>query len=241
MYSPDGYALFVASEQGWYLWSVYGHLLATSSTLDQSQLSAVPLANGARSYEGYMDGVLDCCWGGSSLSVILLGHDSRLLYSLPLARSAVTSCYNPVSPRSSYILTIQDTIAQPLLQTEDGLLMYRGIRQKALDIINPEAPSYARLTMPSEYLQDYSPIRSVSISSDTRYLSAAGKVGFAHLSTNSGRWRILETFEDTSDGAANPEDIPIVRGGMCWYGNVLLVGADFGDSHQVTLRIAQRD
>lgn len=238
MYSADGYVLFVASEQGWYLWSVYGHLLATSSILDQSQLSAAPLANGPRSYEG----VVDCCWGWSGLSVILLGHDSRRLCSLPLARSAVTSCYNPVLPRSSYVLTIQDTIAQPLLQNEDGVLLYRGIRQRALDIINPEAPSYARLPMPSEYLQDYSPIRSISVSADTRYLSVAGRVGFAHLSTNSGRWRILETFDDTSDDVASPEDnIPLVRGGMCWYDNVLLVGADFGDSHQVTLRIAPRD
>lgn len=30
------------------------------------------------------------------------------------------------------------------------------------------------------------------------------------------------------------EDIPQVRGGMCWYGNVFLVGADFGESHEVT-------
>lgn len=136
---------------------------------------------------------------------------------------------------------MQDTIAQPILQTEDGILLYRGIRQSALDIINPEAPSYARLAIPSEYLQDYSPIRCVSVSADTRYLSIAGKAGFAHLSTNSGRWRILETFEDISDGVAGREDIPLVRGGMCWYGNVLLVGADFGDSHQVALRIVQRD
>lgn len=104
MYSPDGYALFVASEQGWYLWSVYGHLLAASNMFDKSQLSAPPLVNGPRSYEGYMHGVLDCCWGWSGLSVILLGHDSRLLYSLPLTRSSVTSCYNPVLPSSSYVL-----------------------------------------------------------------------------------------------------------------------------------------
>lgn len=87
--------------------------------------------------------------------------------------------------------------------------------------------------MPTEYLQDYSPIRSISVSADTRYLSIAGKAGFAHLSTNSGRWRVLETFESSSDVPVTPGDIPHVRGGMCWFGNVLLVGADFGDSHQV--------
>jgi len=84
---------------------VYGHLLASSSLLEQSQLSATPLVNGARSSESYMDGVLDCCWGWSGLSAILLDRDSRLLYSLPLARSAVTSCYNPVLLGSLYLLT----------------------------------------------------------------------------------------------------------------------------------------
>src|SRR4030095_15342974 len=105
MFSLDGYVLFVASERGWHLWSVYGHLLASSTMLDHSQNSVTPTMNGARSSEGYMDGVLDCCWGWSGLSLILLGHDSRLLYSLPLCRSAVTICYNPVLAHSSQIFT----------------------------------------------------------------------------------------------------------------------------------------
>ena len=106
-----------------------------------------------------------------------------------------------------------------------------------MDIINPDAPSYARLVLPSEYLQDYSPIRSASVSADTRFVAIAGKVGFAHLSTTSGRWRVLEIFEDSSDFTTSSEDIPHIRGGMCWYGNVLLVGGEFGDSHQVLLLV----
>src|SRR5271170_1898717 len=127
---------------------------------------------------------------------------------------------------------------QPVLQTEDALLLYKGIHLKALDIINPESRSYARFALPAEYLQNYSPIRSISVSSDTRYLSIAGKLGFAHLSTISGRWRVLDPFEVGATGlmGGSPEDIPHVRGGMCWYGNLLLVGADFGESHEVTAR-----
>ena len=103
-----------------------------------------------------------------------------------------------------------------------------------LDIINPEARSYVRLAMPIEYLQEHLPIRSVSVSADTRYLSIAGRTGFAHLSTASGRWRVLDPFENPpSDPESNFEDIPQIRGGMCWYGNVLMVGADFGDNHEV--------
>src|SRR5277367_6589362 len=121
----------------------------------------------------------------------------------------------------------------PVLQTEDALLLYKGIHLKALDIINPESRSYARFALPAEYLQDYSPIRSISVSSDTRYLSIAGKLGFAHLSTISGRWRVLDPFEVGATGLTG-EDVPHVRGGMCWYGNLLLVGADFGETHEVT-------
>jgi hypothetical protein len=88
--------------------------------------------------------------------------------------------------------------------------------------------------MPSGYNLDYSHIRSVSVSTDTRYISVAGKIGFAHLSTSSGRWRVLETFEGfASDSTDNLQHIPHVRGGMCWYGNILLVGADFAQSHEV--------
>ena len=90
--------------------------------------------------------------------------------------------------------------------------------------------------MPAEYVADYSPIRLVSVSADIRYLAIAGKVGFAHLSTSSGRWRVLESL-DTFDPSILPEDIPHiphVRGGLCWYNNILLVGGDFGESHEVS-------
>lgn len=30
------------------------------------------------------------------------------------------------------------------------------------------------------------------------------------------------------------ENIPQVRGGMCWYGTIFIVGADFGESHEVS-------
>lgn len=98
MFSADGYVLFVASELGWDLWSVYGHLLASSNLLERSVVSAIPTLNGIPRYEGYMEGIVDCCWAGSGLSLMLLGRNSRSLYSLPLARSAVTTCYNPVLP-----------------------------------------------------------------------------------------------------------------------------------------------
>jgi RAB6A-GEF complex partner protein 1 len=122
----------------------------------------------------------------------------------------------------------------PLLHSDQGLHLYRGFDQSALDIINPESRSFARFQWPSEYIQEYSPLRLMTISSDGRYLSIAAKIGFAHLSTTSGRWRVLETFEGMSpDVPGEVEHVPHVRGGMCWYGNILLVGAVFGDSNEV--------
>ena len=94
-YSPDGYALFVASQKGWYLWSVYGALLASSFTHDAA-VPSTPTANGIRNPEEYMNGVLQCCWASNGLSITTITGGSRLLYSLHLARSAITTCYNPV-------------------------------------------------------------------------------------------------------------------------------------------------
>jgi hypothetical protein len=96
MFSPDGYALFVGSEVGWHLWSVYGHSLSSSFLLDrtgrqfkdQTEVTAV---------EGYMDGVRDCCWAWSGLSLIILANEASCFYTLPFSRSAATTCYNPVS------------------------------------------------------------------------------------------------------------------------------------------------
>jgi hypothetical protein len=112
--------------------------------------------------------------------------------------------------------------------------MYRGLNQSALDIINPESRSYTRLALPTGYDLQHSHVRSVSISSDTRYISVASKVGFAHLSTTSGRWRTLESFNGiTPPLEDNLENVPQVRGGMCWYRNILLVGAEFAEKHEV--------
>ena len=93
-YSPDGYALFVALNAGWLLCSVYGHLLASSYFHDGS-ISSVR-TDGLLSHEYDLNEIVRCCWGSSGLSIILLGRGLRSMYSLPLARSAMAVCYNPV-------------------------------------------------------------------------------------------------------------------------------------------------
>jgi len=128
---------------------------------------------------------------------------------------------------------LQDTIAQPVLQLEEQLLLYKGTTQKVLDIINPEASSFSRIPLPSDFFRENSSVRFVSVSADVRYISLAGSSGFAHLSTATGRWRLLETVDESSDLSGVADDVPHVRGGMCWYGNILLIAGDFGDHHEV--------
>jgi hypothetical protein len=43
----------------------------------------------------------------------------------------------------------------------------------------------------------------------------------------------LDTLDKSSDPTDTLGDVPHVRGGMCWYGNILLIAGDFGDHHQV--------
>jgi RAB6A-GEF complex partner protein 1 len=129
----------------------------------------------------------------------------------------------------------QDTISRPLLLADDSLLLYKGYRQNASDIINPESRNFARIPLPPGCPREYLPLRSVSVSSDVRYISVAAKIGFSHFSTVSGRWRTLDHEDEDGDLAGIPS-IPCVRGGMCWFDNLLIVGADIGDSHEVSYR-----
>jgi hypothetical protein len=95
IFSPDGYALFVASEVGWQLRSVYGHLLSSNYLLDRSGPESVDI-NEDSPLEAYMNGIRDCCWTWSGLSLIVLATENRCFYSLPFSRNAVTTCFNPV-------------------------------------------------------------------------------------------------------------------------------------------------
>jgi len=113
-------------------------------------------------------------------------------------------------------------------------LLYKGARQSPSDVINPESRVFARLQFPTDYGADITPLRCVSVSSDTRYVSLAAKVGFAHLSTVTGRWRTLDLLHGiTSDDTSVLESIPHIKGGMYWYGSLLIIGADFGPNHEV--------
>jgi hypothetical protein len=118
---------------------------------------------------------------------------------------------------------------------EDQLLLFKGTNQKVLDIINPETSGFSRIALPSDFFLENSAVRLISVSADARYISLAGSSGFAHLSTATGRWRSLDILDQSLEAEETFDDIPHVRGGMCWYGNILLIGGEFGDKHEVCM------
>jgi len=97
LFSLDGYVLFVGRETGWFMSSVYGHPLSSSEPSEHETASSTQRSERLSSLEGYLTGIRDCCWSLSGLGLMLLAPDTRSLYLLPLARSATTVCYNPVS------------------------------------------------------------------------------------------------------------------------------------------------
>jgi hypothetical protein len=204
-YSPDGYCLFAGYENGWAMWSVYGKPGATSFTHDR----VLSEANG----EGWLLSVKDTFWIGGGAELLMLSNNDNRLFLLEMARSAVTGCFSSAN------------ISRSLMQTSTGFMVYRGYDLPDLTTISGEVSLWHHVQVPSHYLVDQWPIRSVVISNDGRYVAVAGKRGLAHYSVNSGRWK---TFDDPFI-----ENEFTVRGGMCWFQHVLIAAVESQSSHEV--------
>jgi len=70
-------------------------------------------------------------------------------------------------------------------------------------------------------------MRCTAISPDGRYVAVAGRRGLVHYSINSGRWK---TFSN-----GDMENSFQVRGGMCWYQNVLVAAVEVNKTHEIRL------
>lgn len=104
------------------------------------------------------------------------------------------------------------------MQLEDRVLVYRGADQPDMSIINPESDVWQSIKLPSQYLAQNWPVRYACVSADTRLVAVAGRFGFAHFNSLSGRWRMFD--RDTEEMAF------IVRGGMQWFGPFLVVAIE---------------
>lgn len=204
-YSPDGYCLFAGYENGWAMWSVYGKPGATSFATDR----VISETNG----EGWLLGVKDAFWIGGGAELLILGNNDNRLFIVEMARSAVTGCFSSAN------------VSRSLMQTSTGFMIYRGYDLPDLTTISAELSLWHNVQVPSHYLVDQWPIKSVVISNDGRYVAIAGRRGLAHYSVNSGRWK---TFDDPF-----VENEFTVRGGMCWFQHVLIAAVESQNSHEV--------
>ncbi|KAL2004233.1 hypothetical protein VTN02DRAFT_5376 [Thermoascus thermophilus] len=206
-YSPDGYCLFAGYERGWTNWSVFGKPGGTSFGADRS------LA--ATNCEDWLRGVTMGCWIGGGSDIILAGQNDRRLWILETARSALTGCFSPAN------------LARALLQTGTEIILYRGHDLPDIITISGKDSLWHHAQYPPTYLHSQWPIRSCVVSQDGRYVAIAGRRGLAHYSVNSGRWK---TFDDPK-----AENSFAVRGGMCWYGHILIAAVDNDGSYELRL------
>lgn len=211
-YSPDGCCLFAGFEKGWATWSVYGKPLSSTFHADH----AISSANG----EEWLAGVLDAAWLGGACDLLLASTAHEAVWLLEMARSAVTGCYNPAN------------LFRTVLQSASSIMVYRGFDLPDLTSISAEPSLWHTSRFPAMYLWNQWPIRCTAISADGRYVAVAGKRGLAHYSVNSGRWK---TF--VNEVAENEFQ---VRGGMCWYQNILVAAVET-NNRSFELRLYSRE
>ncbi len=206
-YSPDGYCLFAGYEKGWATWSVFGKSASNSFNADYSITHT--------NEEGWLMGIIDACWVGGACELLLIGRESNAIWSLEMARSAVTGCYSPPN------------LFRTVLQSSSSIMVYRGYDLPDLTSISAEPFLWHTTRVPSNYLLNQWPIRCTVISPDGRYVAVAGRRGLAHYSVNSGRWK---TFANSA-----MENEFQVRGGMCWYQHILVAAIEANRSHELRL------
>lgn len=206
-YSPDGYCLFAGFEKGWATWSVYGKPLSNTFHADHAISSA--------NKEEWLSGILDAVWVGGASDLLLASRANEAIWLLEMARSAVTGCYNPAN------------LFRTVLQSTSSVMVYRGYDLPDLTSISAEPSLWHTARIPAVYLLNQWPIRCTAISADGRYVAVAGKRGLAHYSVNSGRWKTFanEVMENEFQ----------VRGGMCWYQNILVAAVEANRSFELRL------
>ncbi|CAK7210735.1 WD40 repeat protein [Sporothrix curviconia] len=206
-YSPDGYCLFAGYENGWATWSVYGKPLGHSFNGERTMAD--------NNSEDWLSGVRDVSWMGNSGDVLLVTKENPSIWLLEMARSAAAGCYSPAN------------LFRTVLHTNQNIMVYRGYDLPDLTTISAEPSLWHTARIPATYLVNQWPIRCTVISSDGRYVAVAGRRGLAHYSIGSGRWR---TFANVAT-----ENEFTVRGGMCWYQNLLVAAVEVDRSYELRL------
>ncbi|GAB5586829.1 WD40 repeat protein [Umbelopsis nana] len=222
-WTTDGYALAAGYDgRGFAVWSVYGHLLCSSETAeDTTSAAARNVSENVPFRDAFSHGVDSIFWGAGNTTLFLLAKDNSAtetspdpsapictkFYSLPFAKSAVALMHSPDNARNG------------LLQMDDRLLLYNGgDHQESSATIDPDSISWSHISLPTMYISEHWPIRYASIDSEGKWIAVAGKRGLAHYSTVSGRWKMF--------GNQQQEQEFHVRGGMVWFRHVLIAACE---------------
>ena len=211
-WSPDGYCLFVAYENGWATWSVFGKEGASSFECN--------LSHAESHNEDWLLGVRTANWIGNGAEVLLTTGDDRL-FKLDMSRAAAIGCFSCAN------------LVRALLQTPTEVTVYRGHDLPDLTSISNEASLWHHAQFPASYLHNQWPIKSCVVSQDGRYVAIAGRRGLAHYSVNSGRWK---TFSDPG-----VENSFAVRGGMCWFSHILAAATESAAGYDLRLYSRELD
>ena len=206
-WSPDGYCLLAGFEKGWAMWSVFGKQGASSFTANY------PMAE--INEEQWLLGISTASWTAGGAEVIITSARDDRIWKLDISRSAGVGCLSCAN------------LVRALLQTSSELVVYRGHDLPDLTSISNDASLWHHAQYPSAYLHNQGPIRSCVISPDGHYIAIAGRRGLAHYSVQSGRWK---TFDDSV-----AESSFAVKGGMCWFGHILVAATESEGSNELRL------
>ncbi|GAO14440.1 hypothetical protein UVI_02031670 [Ustilaginoidea virens] len=206
-YSPDGYCLFAGFEKGWATWSMFGKLGSNSFGADAGISSG--------NDEQWLCGVSSASWIGGGSEILLVGPRHEAIWSLEMAKSAVTGCYHEAN------------VFRTALQTPTAVMVYRGYDLPDMTSISAEPFLWHTAKIPASYLLNQWPIRQTVISPDGRYVAVAGRRGLAHYSVNSGRWKTFATEEMENEFQ--------IRGGMCWYQHILIAAVESNRNYELRL------
>lgn len=206
-YSPDGYCLFAGYEHGWALWTVYGKSCGNSFSADRSQAKT--------NDEKWLCGIKSAFWAGGGCELALLPESDNRIWILDVARNATTGCFSPAN------------ISRGLLHSSNSVMIYKGHEVADVTSLPSDMPMWQTVQVPHHYLVHQWPIKAAVASPDGKYIAVAGRRGLAHYSITSGRWR---TFDDPQ-----AEQEFAVRGGMCWYGHVLIAAVETNGRYEVRL------
>lgn len=203
--SGDGYGWMVGYENGWAFYSVFGMLNAMSFLSSKDQVQNEP----------WLGGIMFSIWSFSGDAIYMVPKVNNTVWMLDVLKWNSAGNFT------------QDNINRPVLYKDSKIMIYRGQEQSDLTTIDKDALLWLSVPIPASYIAENWPIKYVSCSADGMYIAVAGLRGLTHYSLYSGHWKQFVEEEVEREFS--------VRGGMVWYGNILIVAVDTETSHELQL------